>query len=95
MSWWVIAALAVGTFAFRAAGPTLLARVALPAWAQRVVDLLPPALLAAVVTTQLRFDLPLLAGVAIAVAILWRRGSLLMAVGAAMAVAAVARWLGG
>jgi hypothetical protein len=50
-TWAIVAAVAIGTMAIKAAGPVLLGGRPLPAHLQAVVGLLAPALLAALVAT--------------------------------------------
>ncbi len=51
-AWIVVCAVAVATIAFKAAGPVLIGRRALPPRAQSFVDLLAPVMLVALVVTQ-------------------------------------------
>lgn len=51
-SWIVVAAVGAGTAALKATGPALLAHRELPVALSRVLELLAPALLAALVVTQ-------------------------------------------
>ena len=97
MSWAAILALAAGTYAMKAAGPVLLGGRPLPPHLERVVDLLPAALLAALVAVQtfgadgeLTVDARA-AGVAAAAVAAWREAPFLVVVGVAMAVAALVR----
>lgn len=97
MSWIAILALAAGTYAMKAAGPVLLGNRRLPAPVTAIADLLPAALLAALVavsslTTDGEWDIdPRAAGLLAALLVAWRRGSFLMIVAAAMATAALVR----
>lgn len=52
MTWVVVAAVGVVTVAFKASGPVLLGRRALPPRVAAVVEVLAPAMLAALVVTQ-------------------------------------------
>lgn len=52
MSWLVIAIVGAGTIAFKASGPVLLGKRELPARVASVVEVLAPAMLAALVVTQ-------------------------------------------
>ena len=52
MTWAVIAAVGAATMAFKASGPVLLGRRQLPPRVAALVDLLAPAMLAALVVTQ-------------------------------------------
>lgn len=54
--WVVVAATGAATFLLKAAGPALVGRRALPAFALRLLSLLAPALLAALVVTQVFAD---------------------------------------
>lgn len=101
MSWAAILALAAGTYAMKAAGPVLLGGRALPPRLERVVDLLPAALLAALIAVQtfvtegeLTVDARA-AGVAAAAIAAWRDAPFLVVVGVAMAVAAAVRAVAG
>jgi branched-subunit amino acid transport protein len=51
-AWIVVAVVGVATVAFKAAGPVLIGRRALPPRIQSVVDLLAPVMLVALVATQ-------------------------------------------
>ena len=97
MSWAAILALAAGTYAMKAAGPVLLGGRRLPARVERAVDLMPAALLAALVAVQTLThggDLTLDArapGVAAAAVAAWRGAPFLVVVAVAMAVTAAVR----
>jgi branched-subunit amino acid transport protein len=52
MTWLVVAVVGALTIAFKASGPVLLGRRRLPARAAALVDVLAPAMLAALVVTQ-------------------------------------------
>ena len=99
MSWIAIAVLALGTFALKASGPLLLGDRALPPIASRLAELLPAALLAALITVnvvggdrQLVIDARL-AGFAAAVIAVRLRASFLVVVVAACGATALARLL--
>ena len=99
-SWVIVFAVGVGTMAIKAAGPVLLGSTPLPEPVQRVVALLAPALLAALVATaalgsgqHLVIDARLLGLGAAAVALVLRAPVLLVVVVAA-ATAAITRLLG-
>lgn len=100
MTWAAVLALAAGTYAMKAAGPVALGGRALPPALARVADLLPAALLAALVAVQTltadgRWALDArAAGVAAAILVAWRRGSFLAVVATAVAVTAAARAVG-
>jgi uncharacterized membrane protein len=97
VSWAAILALAAGTYAMKAAGPVLLGGRPLPPRLERVVDLLPAALLAALIAVQTFVTQGTLtvdaraAGVAAAAVAAWRDAPFLVVVGAAMAVTALIR----
>jgi uncharacterized membrane protein len=101
VSWAAILALAAGTYAMKAAGPLVLGGRRLPPGVTRITDLLPAALLAALVAVQgltsggaWALDARA-AGVAAALLVAWRRGSFLTIVVAAVVVTAAVRALGG
>lgn len=98
--WITIAVLAVATFAIRAAGPIAVGGRELPGSVIAVISLVAPALLAALVVTQtLTGDAgdPTIderaAGVAAAGGVMAWRGSILLAIAAAVAVTAGLRAL--
>lgn len=102
MSWWVIVALAVGAYAFKAIG--LLAFDARPP-SPRVVgvlSLLPPALLGALIVTQtVAVDTSIVldaraagVGAGAVVAIVWRRAPFLVVLVVAAGVTALVRAIG-
>jgi len=95
--WIVVAVVGLGTVAIKGAGPVLLGGRALPDRLTAVVDLLAPALLAALVAVQtfghgraLVIDERIL-GVAAAGIALWRKAPLLLVVVIAAVVTALAR----
>lgn len=99
-SWMIVFAVGVGTMAIKAAGPLLLGSRPLPAPVQRVVALLAPALLAALVATaalgngqRLVFDARIF-GLGAAALALALRAPVLLVVVIAAATAAVARVIG-
>ncbi len=98
--WAVVAGCAVVTFAIKAAGPVALGGRALAPRFTAVIALMAPALLAALIVTQALADGERLhvgadtAGVGAAGVLLWRGGSVLPAVGLAVAVTAGLRALG-
>ena len=101
MSWAAILALAAGTYAMKAAGPTLLGGRRLPARLERVANLLPVAMFAALVVVEtfaeggeLTLDARA-AGVGAAAVAAWRGAPFLVVVAVAMAVAAAVRALPG
>ena len=100
-TWVLIALMVVTTVLIRASGPVLLGGRRLPEGFSSVIELLAPALLAALVVTQtfqgeggtdLTLDERVL-GVAAAGGVVALRGSVLLAMFAAMAVTAGARAL--
>lgn len=98
--WLVIALCAVVTFAIKAAGPVVLGGRDLPAAFTRVVGLLAPALLAALIVTNALADGDRLrvgadtAGVAVSALAFWRTRSVIVAVATAAVVTAGLRALG-
>ena len=99
MSWLVIVVLGAVTIAFKAAGPVLLGTRELPERVASVVDVLAPAMLAALVVTQtvggdreLVFD-ERLAGVAAGAVAVWLRAPLLVVMLVAAVTAALIRLL--
>ena len=99
-AWVIVVAVGVGTVAIKAAGPVLLGGRPMPDPVQRVVALLAPALLAALVATaalgsgqQLALDARIIGLGAAAVAILLR-APVLVVVFAAAAATSVARLVG-
>ena len=98
-TWTTIAGLAVATAAIKASGPVALGGRELPAWALRLIALVAPALLGALVVVETfgkGEDLVVdarAAGVAAAAAVLAARLSVLWAVGVAAVVAALVRAL--
>jgi branched-subunit amino acid transport protein len=98
-TWATILGLAVSTAAIKGLGPVALGGRELPEWALRLIALVAPALLGALVVVETfgkGKDLVIdarVAGVAAAAAILAARRSVLWAVGAAALVAALVRAL--
>jgi branched-subunit amino acid transport protein len=98
-AWTTVLVLTVATVLIRASGPVILGGRNLPSPARRVVVLLAPALLAALVVTETLSDANGLvlderaAGVAAAGLVLLWRDSLLLAMAVAVGVTAVARAL--
>lgn len=93
----VLVILTIGTFALKSAGPLLLGERSLPLRVQRVVDLLPAALLAALalVSTvgdgqQIVIDARLV-GLVVAGVALWRRAPFVVVILLASAATAVTR----
>ena len=99
MTWLVIALVGVATIAFKASGPVLLGGRTLPPRVGAVVDVLAPAMLAALVVTQtvggdrsIEIDERLL-GVAAGAVAVWLRAPLVVVMVVAAATAAVVRLL--
>jgi len=97
VTWLVIAAVGIATMLFKSAGPVLLGDRQLPPRVASVVDVLAPAMLAALVVTQtvggdreLVID-PRLAGVIAGGIAVWLRAPLLVVMGVAAATAALIR----
>ena len=95
----VLIVMTIGTFALKSAGPLVLGSRALPARVQRVVDLLPAALLAAlaVVSTvgngqSIEIDARLV-GLVVAGLALWRRAPFVVVIVVASAATAFTRLL--
>ncbi len=93
----VLIVMTVGTFAMKSAGPLLLGERSLPARVQRVVDLLPAALLAALAAVstlgdgkQLVIDARL-GGLVVAGLALWRRAPFVVVIILASAATALIR----
>ena len=97
MNWVVIAVVGAVTMAFKASGPVLLGRRELPPRVASVVEVLAPAMLAALVVTQtvggdreLEFD-ERLAGVVVGGVAVWLRAPLIAVMAVAAAAAALIR----
>lgn len=99
MTWWHLVALAAVAYAFKALGLVVLGQALLRGRAVHLVQLLPAALLAALVAVQTLGDGQELsvdargAGVAFAGVAVWRRWSFTVVVIGASAVTALTRWL--
>lgn len=97
--WLLVAAMAAMTFVVKGVGPAVFGGRQAPPWFNRVVLLLGPAVLTALVVTQAFANGEELAvgadtvGVAAAGVVFWRRGSVLVGVTVAMAVTAGLRAL--
>ena len=97
MSWVVIAVVGAVTLAFKASGPVLLGRRELPPRVASVVEVLAPAMLAALVVTQtVGGDREIvlderLAGVVVGGVAVWRRAPLILVMVVAGATAALIR----
>jgi branched-subunit amino acid transport protein len=100
-AWAMVALVAAVTFAIKAAGPVALGGRELPGWASRVIALMAPALLAALIAVNALADDDRLhvgadtAGVAAAALVVARGGSVIWGVLAAAGVTAALRALGG
>jgi branched-subunit amino acid transport protein len=100
MTWVLIGVLAVGTLAFKMAGPLSLTATDLPPAATRVIALIAPALLTALVVSSTFVDEQRLAldaraaGLAAGILALWLRLPVLVALVAAVGVTALLRALG-
>ena len=99
MTWVVISIVGAGTIVFKSAGPVLLGTRELPPRIASVVDVLAPAMLAALVVTQTvggEREIVLderLAGVAAGAVAVWLRAPLLVVMAVAAAAAALIRLL--
>ena len=98
--WIVIGVVGVATVLFKAAGPVFIGGRELPPRALGLVEVLAPAMLAALVVTQLVggdrelvIDGPRLLGVAVAGLAIWLRAPLIAVIVVAGAVAGLARLL--
>lgn len=100
MNWTAIALFALGTYALKAAGPLLLNGRELPHGARAVANLLPVAMLCALVvlqTVQVTGGMALdarAAALAAALLCICARAPFIAVVAMAMVVAAALRWLG-
>ncbi|EFQ82990.1 Branched-chain amino acid transport protein (AzlD) [Aeromicrobium marinum DSM 15272] len=98
--WWTIAGCIVVTAVIKGIGPLLLGDRELPPWFARVVVLMAPALLAALVVTSALADGRTwqfgadTVGVAAAGIVVWRGGSAIRAVIVAVVVTALLRAVG-
>jgi branched-subunit amino acid transport protein len=96
--WTLVVATVVGCYAFKLAGYFVPARVLDRPQVRRLVELLPVALLAALVVVEavadghhIRLDGPRLAGFGVGAVAVWRRAPFLVVVVAAAATAALLR----
>ncbi len=100
-AWTVVAVLGAGTYLLKAAGPLLIGGRRLPPVVERLADLAPAALLAALVASSVATsgsDLAVdarLAGLAVAGIALWRKLPFVLVVMLAALATAVARLVGG
>jgi branched-subunit amino acid transport protein len=100
-TWTVILGSAMATFAIKAAGPVALGGRALPGAFNRVIALLAPALLSALIVTSALADGDEIApgadtiGVACAALVVWRTRSVVGSVITAAVVTAAVRAIGG
>ncbi len=97
-AWIVVLVVGAGTILFKAAGPAFLGRKELPPRALALVEVLAPAMLAALVVTQavggdreLVLDGARLAGIAVAGLAVWQRAPLVLVMALAATAAAVIR----
>lgn len=97
MNWWLVAALAVGAYAFKVLGLVVFGGRTVPAPVERCLALIPAALLAALVVKDtfsvgqhLRLDARAV-GVGVAVLAAWRRLPLVVVIVLAAAATAAAR----
>jgi branched-subunit amino acid transport protein len=99
VTWVVISIVGAGTIVFKSAGPVLLGTRELPPRVASVVDVLAPAMLAALVVTQTvggNREIVLderLAGIAAGAVAVWLRAPLLVVMAVAAAAAALIRLL--
>jgi len=97
MTWWAIAALASGTYAFRLAGPLLRSRISVSDSVRRYLALAAVALLAALVATAALTEdggfagVARPAGVAVGAVLAWRRLPFVVVVVASAVTAALLR----
>lgn len=96
LTWPTVLTLGAGSYLLRLLGLTLLSEDDIPPWAQTPLRLLPPAILAALIVTMIITPGepvlgPRLLGVLAAVALLWRRVSLAMAMLVAAALTGLVR----
>ncbi len=100
-AWLTIAALGIGTYALKAAGPLLIGGRRLPPAFERLADLAPAALLAALVATSVGTDGTALVadarliGLAAAALALWRRLPFVIVVAVAALATSLTRTLAG
>jgi branched-subunit amino acid transport protein len=100
-AWLTVCGLMVTTVAIKASGPVLLGGRELPAWSRRVIALLAPAVLSALVVTETFSDGRSLvvderaAGLLGAVVVLLLRGPVLLAIVTAAVVAATVNAIAG
>jgi uncharacterized membrane protein len=87
----VLVIMTIGTFALKSAGPLLLGERSLPARVQRVVDLLPAALVSTVGDGQEIVIDARLVGLVVAGFALWRRAPFVVVILLASAATAVTR----
>lgn len=100
MSWWLIGALAVGTFGFRLTGPLLRSRITVPPRLIRVLGLGATALLISLAVTQTLYADGAFAGwarvlgVGVGALLIWRRMPFAVVVVGAAGAAALLRLAG-
>ena len=100
MNWFVILALAVGTYAFRFAGPVLRDRITVSEQVKHYLTLSAVALLAALIATAALLDgthfvgIARPAGVVVGAVLAWRKAPFVIVVVAAAVTAALLRLAG-
>ena len=99
MSWAALLAFGAASYAIKAIGPVVVGKRELPGWAMQALNLLPVAMLAAIVLVgtldggrKLQVDARL-AGLAVAAVLIWRKAPFLVVIVAAAAVTAAIRAL--
>lgn len=101
MSWWLVFALAATAYGFKALGLVVVGDRPLPPVVARCLDLIPPAVIAAIVVHDtfatgphsLGVDGPRVAGVGVAALLAWRKQSIAVVIVVAAATAAILRAL--
>jgi branched-subunit amino acid transport protein len=98
VSWWTLLTIAAGAYAFKALGLAVIGSRTMPARVTACLDLLPAALLPAlivantVVTTDRQMTIDArLAGVAVAALLAWRKAPFPVVIGLAAATTALVR----
>jgi branched-subunit amino acid transport protein len=101
MSWWLVVLLGAGAFAFTVLGLVIVGDRSLPAVLERCLNLIPAALIAAIVVhdtfglggQRLQIDARA-AGVGTAVVLAWRKAPFILVIVVGAAVTAVVRAVG-
>ena len=97
MSWWFVAALAGGCFAFKVIGMVVVGERQMPAAVERCLALIPAAMISSLIVVNTVSDGQRLvldaraAGVAAAIVAAWRRAPLIVVIVVGAAVTAAAR----